>query len=77
MSNFLAQEMQEFFEREQLPEDERIFKFTKSYLYHEMERGCAKSGVKRIRVHDLRHSHVSMLIHMGFSAVAIGARIGA
>ncbi len=45
-------------------------------LWREMERGCGKSGVKRIRVHDLRHSHVSMLVHMGFSAVAIGARMG-
>ena len=29
-----------------------------------------------IRVHDLRHSHVSLLIHMGFSAVAIAERMG-
>lgn len=76
MSNFLAREMQEFLEREELKADERIFKLTKKYLWNEMERGCSKSGVKRIRVHDLRHSHVSMLIHMGFSAVAIGARVG-
>ncbi len=76
MSNFLSQEFQELFEREHIAPDERIFKLTKSYLWREMERGCAKSGVKRIRVHDLRHSHVSMLIHMGFSAVAIGARLG-
>lgn len=27
------------------------------------------SGTKRIRVHDLRHSHVSMLIQMGFSMI--------
>ena len=36
------------------------------------ERGCKKSGVKRIRIHDLRHSHVSLLIEMGFSPVEIG-----
>lgn len=34
------------------------------------------SGVKRIRIHDLRHSHVSLLINMGYSAVAIGERVG-
>ena len=33
---------------------------TKSYLGHEMERGCKASGVKKIRIHDLRHSHVSL-----------------
>ena len=41
-----------------------------------MEYGCKKSGVKKIRVHDLRHSHVSLLIDMGYSAVAIGNRVG-
>ena len=32
--------------------------------------------VKRIRIHELRHSHVSLLIEMGFSAVAIADRLG-
>ena len=48
----------------------------KSYLHHEMTRGCNATGVKRIRIHDLRHSHVSLLINMGFSAVAIADRVG-
>ena len=44
------------------PED-RLFPYTKSFLNHEMLRGCKKSGVKKIRVHDLRHSyHASLLI---------------
>ena len=30
--------------------------------------------MKRIRIHDLRHSHISLLIDMGFSAVAIADR---
>lgn len=41
-----------------------------------MKRGCEESGVKRIRIHDLRHSHVSLLIEMGFSVVAIADRVG-
>lgn len=41
-----------------------------------MKRGSEKAGVKRIRIHDLRHSHVSLLIDMGFSAVAIADRMG-
>lgn len=35
-----------------------------------------ESGVKIIRVHDLRHRHVSLLIDTGFSALAIAERVG-
>ena len=41
-----------------------------------MEKGAAKAGVKRIRIHDLRHSHISLLIELGYSAVAIADRVG-
>ena len=41
-----------------------------------MDRGAKEAGVKRIRIHDLRHSHISLLIDMGFSAVAIADRVG-
>ena len=35
-----------------------------------------QAGVKKIRVHDIRHSAVSLLIDMGFSVLAIGERMG-
>lgn len=54
----------------------RVFRITKSRLYHEMERGSKIAGVPRIRVHDLRHSHVSLLIDMGYSPLAIAGRMG-
>ena len=78
MPKFLAEEMKEYLEdfREDLGPHDRIFDVTKYYLTHEMERGCKESGVKIIRVHDLRHSHVSLLIEMGFSALAIADRVG-
>ncbi len=57
-------------------QNDRIFQITKSYLHHEMKRGCEISGVKKIRIHDLRHSHVALLIEMGFSPVAIAERLG-
>ena len=59
-----------------LTKKDRIFTVTKSYLHHEMDRGAKAAGVKRIRIHDLRHSHISLLIDMGFSAVAIADRVG-
>ena len=40
------------------------------------ERGAKQAGVKKIRVHDIRHSAVSLLIDMGFSVLAIGERMG-
>ena len=59
-----------------LKNDDRIFTITKSYLHREMDRGAKAAGIKRIRIHDLRHSHISLLIDMGFSAVAIAERVG-
>ena len=55
---------------------DRIFAITKSYLHHEMDRGSKEQGIKLIRVHDIRNSHVSLLVEMGFSAVAIAERVG-
>lgn len=77
MPDFLCEEMQEYFSMlyDQKP-DERIFPISKSYLHHEMDRGVKATGLKRIRIHDLRHSHVSLLIELGFSAVAIADRVG-
>ena len=57
-------------------DDDRIFTISKSYLHHEMDRGAKVAGVKRIRIHGLRHSHISLLINLGFSALAIGERVG-
>ena len=75
--DFLCEELREYLGMlyGYLPTD-RIFPITKSFLHHEMDRGSEKSGVKRIRIHDLRHSAVSLLINMGFTAVAIGNRVG-
>ena len=54
---------------------QRLFMVTKQYLKHEMDRGCKKSSVKRIRIHDLRHSHASLLIELGFSPLLIAERL--
>lgn len=77
MPKFLSEEIQEYlsliYEADQA---DRIFPITKSYLHHEMDRGSKEQEIKRIRIHDLRHSHVSLLIEMGFSAIAIADRLG-
>lgn len=77
MPPFLCEEMQEYIKMlYDIQPDERLFTVTKSYLNHEMERGAKQAGVKKIRVHDIRHSAVSLLIDMGFSVLAIGERRG-
>ena len=77
MPKFLCEEMQEYLRMlYDVQPNDRIFNITKSYLHHEMIRGAKESGVKKIRVHDLRHSHVSLLINMGFTVLAIGERVG-
>ena len=77
MPDFLCDEIQEYLEKLYgfLPKD-RIFQMTKHGLHHEMSRATTAAGVKRIRIHDIRHSHISLLIEMGFSAVAIADRVG-
>jgi len=77
MPQFLCEEMQDYLKQLYGAEpDSRIFPVSKYYLHHEMDRGCKESGVKRIRIHDLRHSHISLLIDMGFTALAIADRVG-
>ena len=38
--------------------------------------GDKETGVRRIRLHDLRHSHASLLVEMGFQPLAIAERLG-
>lgn len=74
---FLAADIKDYMDSlYDLQEDDRLFPITKYYLEHEMQRGIKESGVKRIRVHDLRHSHASMLIELGFSPLEIANRLG-
>ena len=75
--DFLCQELQEYMDsRYMLAPNERLFPITKSFLSHEMERGCKKTGVKRIRIHDIRHSHASLLINQGCDALILADRLG-
>ena len=56
---FLAEELREYMSHLYgIMVDERMFRFTKSYMEHEIIRGIKASGVKRIRLHDLRHPYV-------------------
>ena len=77
MPQFLCEEIEEYLKMLYgIQPTDRMFNVTKSYLHHEMDRGSKAAGVKRIKIHGLRHSHISHLIDLGFSAVAIADRVG-
>lgn len=75
--DFLAHELNDYLNLVYEPfEEMRLFPITKSSLTTALKKGARKADLKEIRVHDLRHSHVSLLIHLGYSPVAIGDRVG-
>lgn len=76
-SKFLVEEIADYLKRHpEIDPNDRMFLVTKYQISRAMMNGCQKSRVKKIRVHDLRHSHVSLLIDKGFTALAIVERMG-
>ena len=74
---FLADELKEYINSLYgVKKNHRIFPYTKHYLTKEMKRGCNKSGVKRIRIHDLRHSHCALLFSLGVTPLEAAERLG-
>lgn len=55
---------------------DRIFYFEKSMLNKNLDYYAKLAGVKRIRVHDLRHSLCALLIEMGQPILLISERLG-
>lgn len=77
MPEFLTEELKEY--RAQSINHEpgdRVFLFSRAYLHHKMDAVSKRAGVKKIRIHDIRHSHVSLLINNGYSPLAIAERMG-
>ena len=74
--DFLYREICDYIEACDIKKNERLFPHTTDYLSFHLKRGCQMSGVKKIRIHDIRHSHVSLLINNGFTAVAVASRVG-
>ena len=54
----------------------RLFTISHSSYARLLEEHTKQAGVKRIRLHDLRHSHASLLIELGFSALLVSERLG-
>lgn len=56
--------------------ESRLFDISKTVLYYPMRIYCGTAGVPKIRLHDLRHSHVAHLIEKGVSPMTIAERLG-
>ena len=77
LPDFVFKELKEYSESlYDIQPDDRIFYFQRNAVNKELNYLIDQSGVKKIRVHDLRHSHVSLLIELGFQTHAIAKRIG-
>ena len=74
---FLADEIKDYYDRlYKHPTDARLFPIVAEALQHTMKRHIEKAGVKKIRVHDLRHSHCAYLINKGVQPLIIKERLG-
>ena len=78
LPSFLVAVLQEYLTHfYDMQQDDRLFStITKWRLNVAIKNGCESTGIKCIRIHELRHSHVSMLIDMGFTPFLIAERIG-
>lgn len=74
---FLRDELKAYTERIYgIHKHDRIFPHTKYFFEYQMMRGTKDGDVKKIRLHDIRHSHASLLIELGFAPLAIADRLG-
>ena len=53
-----------------------MFPVVQEAVQHKMKRQIELAGVKKIRVHDIRHSHVAYLIEKGVEPLLIRDRLG-
>ena len=77
LPEFLVIDLREYFDSIfGLEQSDRVFPFSSNYLNDVMKRGCKASGVKKIRLHDLRHSHAAMLANMNIMPLEVAERLG-
>lgn len=75
--SFLGEEIQDFINaRYGIGSDDFIFPAAGQTVRERFYKYVAKAGVKLIRVHDLRHSHVALLIELNYQPLLIAERLG-
>lgn len=77
LPKFLVDEVQDYWSKlYKHPTDARLFPVVAEALQHIMARHIKKAEIKKIRVHDLRHSHCAYLINQGVQPLIIKERLG-
>lgn len=75
--NFLQEEFKNFLDRQYgLTPEERIFPITDRAIQKKMKQKTELVKLKPIRVHNLRHSHITFLIEKGLQPLVIAQRVG-
>lgn len=54
----------------------RLFDFDKTVAHRALTKACNATGVEKIRIHDIRHSHATLLINMGTPVKLVSERLG-
>lgn len=74
---FLVDELTDYMDRLYgLQDDDRVFPIVIEAVQHKLKREIEKGGLKKIRVHDFRHSHAAYLIEQGVEPLVIKERLG-
>lgn len=74
---FLKGEIKEYLDRQyELAPEDRIFPITDRAVQKKMKQKTEETKLKPIRVHDLRHSHIALLIEKGLQPLVIAQRVG-
>lgn len=76
MPRFIAEMLQDYRRLSAYTSEERIIPITRAALLKKLHEGARKAGVKEIRIHDLRHSHASLLIKAHCTPVEVADRLG-
>lgn len=75
LPNFLIEDIKEY-QHGALNPNGVIIEWGKTFMENEIKRICTDTGIKRIHIHGLRHSHASYLINKGVNVVLISKRLG-
>lgn len=73
---FLMNMVKEYIIKEKIRDDYLLFCYLPQYIKLKIDYYSKKAGIRSIRIHDFRHSHVALLIEQGYSPMVIAQRLG-
>lgn len=76
LPQFLVSELREYLCRQHILPAAPLFPLSRSALRRCLAQCARLADIPRIRIHDLRHSAVSLLLQLGFPPAAVADRVG-